>query len=74
MLWKGKWDLTINQVLSVLNAVSSMSPAIALGGAPALMCLTSEDFKNARVNDIFELFYGERYTSGKRGRPSKNIY
>jgi len=37
------------------------------------MYLTSEDFKNARVNDILELFYGERYKPGKRGRPKKSL-
>ena len=47
-----------------------MSPPTALGGLPILMKLTSEDFKNARVNDILELIYGERYTPGKRRRSS----
>ena len=69
---KGLWNLTINPVLSALYAIAPMSPPTALGGAPALMYLTSEDFKNARVNDILELIYGERYKPGKRGRPKKS--
>ena len=70
---KGLWNLTINPILSALYAIAPMSPPTALGGAPALMYLTSEDFKNARVNDILELFYGERYKPGKRGRPKKSL-
>jgi len=69
---KGLWNLTVNPILSALYAIAPMSPPTALGGAPALMYLTSEDFKNARVNDILELFYGERYKPGKRGRPSQD--
>ena len=69
---KGLWNLTVNPILSALYAIAPMSPPTALGGAPALMYLTSEDFKNARVNDILELFYGERYTPGKKGRPSQD--
>ena len=48
-----------------------MSPPTALIGAPGLMYLSSEDFKRARVNDLLELIYGEKYIRGKRGRPSK---
>ena len=70
---KGLWNLTVNPILSALYAIAPMSPPTALGGAPALMYLTSEDFKNARVNDILELFYGERYKPGKRGRPKKSL-
>jgi len=70
---KGLWNLTINPILSALYAIAPMSPPTALGGAPALMYLTSEDFKNARVNDILEFFYGERYKPGKRGRPKKSL-
>ena len=71
---KGIWNLTVNPILSALYAIAPMSPTTALGGMPLLMKLTSNDFKNARVNDILELFYGERYTPGKRGRPPKKIY
>jgi len=70
---KGLWNLTINPILSALYSIAPMSPPTALGGLPILMKLTSEDFKNARVNDILELIYGERYTPGKRGRKKKQF-
>ena len=70
---KGLWNLTINPILSALYSIAPMSPPTALGGMPILMKLTSEDFKNARVNDILELIYGERYTPGKRGRKKKQF-
>ena len=70
---KGLWNLTINPILSYLYSIAPMSPPTALGGMPILMKLTSEDFKNARVNDILELIYGERYTPGKRGRKKKQF-
>ena len=69
---KGLWNITVNPFLSRLYAITPMSPPTALVGAPILMHLTSEDFKNARINDLLELFYGERYQRGKRGRPSQD--
>ena len=67
----GLWNLTVNPVLSTGYALIPMSPPTALIGAPGLMYLSSEDFKRARVNDLLELIYGEKYIRGKRGRPSK---
>ena len=69
---KGLWNLTLNPILSSLYALAPMSPTMAFGALPALFKITSNDFKSARINDLLELIYGERYTPGKRGRPSQD--
>ena len=63
------YNLIVQPAVSLALASMPLTPATAIPATGAAMSVTSTSFKNELINQILELFTGQRYQPGQRGRP-----
>ena len=66
---RGLYNLIVQPAVSLALASMPLTPATAIPATGAAMSVTSASFKNELINQILELFTGQRYQPGQRGRP-----
>ena len=67
---RGLYNLIVQPAVSLALASMPLSPAAAIPATGAAMSVTSTSFKNELINQILELFTGQRYQPGQSGRKS----